>query len=372
MYKVVIALIASGFTLCAQPLFAAAQVAVAHFASFAEDIEDTAVDIAVNGTVTLEGVKFKEFTDYLDLEAGDYTIEVYLAGLSGASDPVITGQFTLDDGSSYSIFAVGNADTQDLELWALVDDTNVPSVGNLNLRIVHAAPFAADAAATEVSIRTAGGDVVNGLVGVPYGTRSFFFEVPAGTYDLKVASNDGSVNYIDPLPVDLPEGVDITVVAVGDGANQPLGLIALPVGELPTRAPVDNRSNGMWEIIEGSGTGFVFQPMPSQNRAVGTWYTYDMDGNPTFLTFDSCQSEPGSGTCAVPGGFDGMSAVTALYASNGGGPNEDDVVETTRVGEIEFEILSCNDATATVTIDGQEPVLYTASQLTRPFPCTDE
>ena len=133
-----------------------------------------------------------------------------------------------------------------------------------------------------------------------------------------------------------------------------------------------NRSNGWWQILEGSGTGFILQPMPSQNRAVGTWYTYDMDGNPTFLTFDSCQNEPGAEGCAVPGGFDGMTAVTALYTSSGGGPNEDDVVETIQVGEIEFEVLGCNDATATVTLDGQDPVLFTASQLTRPFPCTDE
>jgi hypothetical protein len=111
--------------------------------------------------------------------------------------------------------------------------------------------------------------------------------------------------------------------------------------------------------------------MPSQNRVTGTWYTYDVDGNATFLTFDSCQSAPAAGSCAVPGGFDGVTAVTALYASSGGGPSEDDVVETTRVGQIEFEILGCNDATATVTLDGGDPVLYTAKQLTRPFPCTD-
>jgi hypothetical protein len=73
----------------------------------------------------------------------------------------------------------------------------------------------------------------------------------------------------------------------------------------------------------------------------------------------------------VPGGFDGSSAVTALYSSTGGGPNESDVVETTQVGQIEFEILGCNDAMATVTLDGQTPVMYTAKQLTRPFPCTD-
>lgn len=372
MLKITTALTAALLMLPSQALFAAAQVAVAHFAPFAEDIEDTAVDIAVNGTVALEGVKFKDFTDYLDFEAGDYTIDVYVAGTADTSEPVITGDFTLEDSFAYTVFASGNGTTQDLVLKALVDTVNVPNFGNLNLRVVHAAPFAADLAATEVSIRTAGGDVVNGLVGVPYGVDSGFFQIPAGTYDLKVASNDGSVNYIDPLPVDLPEGVDITVFAVGDGINQPLGIIAFPVGELPTRSPVDNRSNGMWEIIEGSGTGFVFQPMPSQNRAVGTWYTYDLDGNPTFLTFDSCQNDGGAEGCAVPGGFDGTMATTALYTSTGGGPNEDDVVETTQVGEIEFEILGCNDALATVTLDGQEPVVYTASQLTRPFPCTDE
>jgi len=355
-----------------QSLLADARVAVAHFAPFAQDLEDTAVDIAVNGTVALEGVQYKEFTPYLEFAAGDYTIDVYLAGLAGASDPIITGDFSLQDGVDYTLFATGNAVTQTPVLLALVDTAEEPDAGNLNVRVVHAAPFASDLDDTEVSIRTAGGDVVNGLVGVSYGVDSGFFQIPAGNYDLKVASNDGSVNYIDPLPADLPAGADVTVFAVGDGINQPLGIIAFPVGELPTRTPVDNRSNGMWEILEGSGTGFVFQPMPSQNRAVGTWYTYEMDGSPTFLTFDSCQSEPGEGVCAVPGGFDGMTAVTALYVSAGGGPNEDDVVETTQVGEIEFNILSCNEATATVTLDGAEPVEYEARQLTRPFPCTDE
>ena len=373
MKKLTLTLTAIGLLVASQSSWSAARVAVAHFAPFADDIEATAVDIAVNGTVALNDVKFKDFTDYLDFDAGDYTIDIYLAGLSGSSDPVITGQFTLADNTDYTVYAVGNAVTQDLELWALVDNVEDPDSGNLNIRVVHAAPFAADLAATEVSIRTAAGDVVNGLVGVPYGVDSGFFQVPAGNYDLKVASNDGSVNYIDPLPVDLPAGADVTVFAVGDGINQPLGIVAFPVGELETRTPVDSRSNGMWEILEGSGTGFVFQPMPAQNRAVGTWYTYDMDGNPTFLTFDSCDTMPGdmNDVCMNPGGFDGTMATTALYTSTGGGPNEDDVVTTSKVGEIDFEILNCNEATATVRLDGSDPVTYNAVQLTRPFPCVD-
>ncbi len=47
------------------------------------------------------------------------------------------------------------------------------------------------------------------------------------------------------------------------------------------------------------------------------------------------------------------------------------MVDTVKVGEIDFEILGCNDAMATVRLDGADPVMYTAKQLTRPFPCVD-
>jgi hypothetical protein len=370
MQKTVTTLTLAGLLLAAQSAWADARVAVAHFAPFADTIDGTEVDIAVNGEVALPGVKFKDFTDYLPFDAGTYTIEVFPVGSDSAA---ITGEFTLEDGKDYTLFAVGNIVTQPLELWALEDNTTAPASGNLNIRVVHSAPFAADLAATEVSIRTAGGDVVNNLTGVPYGINSGFFEIPAAEYDLKVASNDGTVNYIDPLPVELPAGADITVFAVGDGINQPLGIVAFPVGELPTRTPVDNRYNGMWMIQEGSGTGYVFQPMPAQNRVVGTWYTYDMEGNPTFFTFDSCDVIPGDvdDVCNNPGGFDGTMATTALYAHEGGGSMEGDMVTTTKIGEIDFEKTSCLDGTATVRLDGQDPVTYTSSQLSAPFPCVD-
>jgi len=241
---------------------------------------------------------------------------------------------------------------------------------SLNIRVVHAAPFAADLSATEVSIRTAGGSLVNGLQGVPYNAESGFFEIPAGTYDLKVASNNGLVNYIDPLPAELPAGADVTVYAVGDGINQPLSIIAFPVGELPTRTPVNHATNGTWEVLEGSGTGFIFQPMPNQNRAIGSWYTYDMDGNPTFFIFDSCgqnESEASGNQCANPGGFDGVMATTALYLSTGGGPSEDDVVSTVKVGEIDFEFMGCLEGMATVRLNGEDPQSFSAINLTAAF-----
>ena len=371
MRKTTRALVSAALFALSQQALAAATVTVAHLAPFADTIEDTQVDIAVNGEIALPGVPFKAFSDPLAFDAGEYTIDVLLAGTDTVA---ISGVFNLEDETEYLLFATGNGTTQDLELKALVNDATPPADDSLNIRIAHYAPFSADLDATRVDIRTGGGDLVNGLTGVPYDADSGFFEIPAANYDLKVTSVGGATNLIDILPLDLPPGVDITVFAVGDGINQPLGIIAVPVGELATRRPVDNRSNGMWEIVEGSGTGFIFQPMPSQNRAVGTWYTYTELGDPTFLTFDSCFEEDdgmGGVDCATPGGFDGVTAVTALYSSSGGGNSEEDVVETMQVGTIEFEILGCNDAMAVVTLDGGEAEMYTAKQLTRPFPCDE-
>ena len=349
--------------------FAQAKVAVAHFAPFADTLMGTAVNISINGVPVdaLQGVEFKQFTPYLDLAAGDYLIEVFPVGSETAA---ITGDFTLSDGVSYTVYAAGDGTKQPLELRALVDDTTTPAEGNLNIRVVHAAPFASSLEATEVSIRTADGQIVNNLVGVPYNVESGFFEVPAGTYDLKVASNDGSINYIDPLPAALPAGADVTIYAVGDGMNQSLGIIAFPVGELALRDPVDSSTNGTWEIVQGSGTGFIFQPIPAQNRATGSWYTYDADGAPIFFTFDSCQlmdDGMGNSSCSNPGGFDGMMATTDLYLSTGGGPSEDDVVMTEKVGEIDFEFVGCLFGMATVRLDGEMAQMFDAANLTAAF-----
>jgi len=119
--------------------FAAARLAVLHLAPFADTLGGTAVNIAVNGAVLFENVKFKDFVPYTDLDAGEYTIDIIPVG---ATEPALSATVTLQDGVDYSAYAVGNV------------------------------------------------------------------------------------------------------------INQPLGIIAFPVGELPLRMPVDNRSNGMWEIMD--------------------------------------------------------------------------------------------------------------------------
>ncbi len=355
----------------ALPIHAAAEarVLVVHAAPFADSLEGTSVTVSVNGDPVLQEFEFGEFTEYLDLPAGDYDLAVTP---TGADDPAIETSVSLESGSDYTVLAVGNGQTQPLELWALLDDAEAPADGDLNIRVVHAAPFAEDLEATEVSIRTAGGDVVNDLTGVPYQVQSGFFAVPAGEYDLKVASSDGQTNLIDPLPATLPAGADVTLVAIGDGINQPLGILAIPVGTLETRTPVDNSVNGWWESVEGESEGFVLTPLPAQNRLLGTVYTYDLDGSgqPQWFTFDTCQAEVGEEGCPVPGGFDGTSAVGSLYSFSGGLPGGGAPVDGQTIGTIALEFVDCDTAEAAVALEDGTELTWSLDRLTSSVPCT--
>ncbi|TVQ39518.1 MAG: DUF4397 domain-containing protein [Wenzhouxiangella sp.] len=331
------------------------RVQIVHAAPFADTLEGTSVTVTANGGTVLEEFLFKDFTEYLTLPAGDYDLAVIP---TGASEPAIEASVTLESGTDYTVLAVGDGVNQPLTLWPLVDNVDAPAMGNLNIRVVHAAPFADSDEATEVSIRTAGGVVVNNLVGVPYFAQSGFFEIPAGNYDLKVASNDGSTNFIDPVAADLPAGANITVIAIGDGANQPLGILALPVGELPVRLPVDNSVTGWWASRDTEREGFILQPIPAENRLVGTIYSWDPagSGSQAWFTFD--------GTIA------GREATGEVQAFADGQFLGTDPIDGTVIGSVDFEFLACDTALATLTLADGSEFVWDLARLTQTLPCT--
>jgi len=350
--------------LSSQLVSADARVSVAHFAPFADTIEGTSVSVVVNGAVALENVTFKMFTDYLNLPAGETKVDIIPTGTQTVA---MTATYMLVDGQDYTVYASGNIVNQPLELVALADDNTAPAAGNVKVRIVHAAPFAATLEATEVSVRTAGGDLVAGP-GVPYGAATGYLELPANTYDLKVTSNNGQVNFIDPLPVDLQAGAVATVFAVGDIVNQDLGIIAAPLAELPLRMPVDSSTAGAYFLDGFDGQGFFNTPIPSQNRLVGSWYTYTAEGEPLWFTYDSCMFDEDAmpGECATPGGFDGMSAMTTLYLSSG--ETNDAMQMTVPVGTIEFNVVDCELIETTVTV-GDSVTMYDGIRSTPSAEC---
>lgn len=196
-----------------------AMLQVAHLAPFAAAAD---VTVKVDGATALTGFSFAEGTAYLPIHFGSHKIEVFPAGSSTAA---IVANVTLDPGEEYTALAVGGANGWPLELELLTDDNTAPTAGMFKLRLGHFAPFAAGAG-TLADVRLQDGTVI--LDDVPYGANSPYLELPAGMYDLKITSPDGSSTLIDPLPVTFAAGDILSAFAVGDGANQALGVFALP------------------------------------------------------------------------------------------------------------------------------------------------
>lgn len=206
------------------------RVLAAHFAPFAPTLPATALSINVNGSEVLTGVQFNQASGYLVLSGpgvapGSTQVDVYAPPATPPPAISLTADLAAD--TDYTVAAIGDVVNQPLALLPLVDDNTAPAPGNIKLRVVHAAPFAASLPATAVSIRSQDGTVVAGLSNVQFGQASSYFEIPAGTVDLEIDTPDGATRLIDPAPVTLAAGTIATLFAVGDGSQQPLGVTAV-------------------------------------------------------------------------------------------------------------------------------------------------
>lgn len=347
------------------PLFTIGPVRtrVAHFAPFAPSLDATAVRVRVNGAEVLNGVRYGDFSGLLNLPGqGAYNVEVFAGN---ATTPAIRQTVELDGGQDHIIAAVGNGLTQPLSLLTAAEDPAPAATGRYALRVVHAAPFAASLDATRVSIRSDGGTVIAGLSSVPFGAASGVLDLPVGPLDVKIATPDGGRNLIDPATVNVPSGARVTVFAVGDGINQPLGVIAVPVGALPLEAPVDLLANGHWSDPRTPGQGFSIIPRPAENRLIASWYTFGPDGGLRWYLLDSCRNAPGASGCTQPGGFDNRTSTVTIYESTGGRLNAADPTNVRDVGRGTFSFTSCtagrfeyqftNGPSGTVTLNNLVP-----------------
>lgn len=196
-----------------------ARVQVAHLAPFADTLEATEVDIAVNGTVALSGVPYGGSTGYLELPAGPTDLEILEPGTSNV---LISASVNLADRTDYSVIAIGNGAQQDLALLALVDDNSEPAAGEFRLRLGHLAPFAPDEASAEV--RLADGSLI---AAVDFGDVAAL-DLAAGSYNLTITAPGGEPVLINPIPLSFDGGEIISAFATGDGVNQDLGAFAWP------------------------------------------------------------------------------------------------------------------------------------------------
>jgi len=202
-----------------------AGVRVAHLSPDAPN-----VDIYVDGEAVLEGVAFRDVSDYLELEPATYDVQITEAG----DQQAVLYEDSLEVAAAdYTVAAVGEAaeENEPLPVEVFEDDLSDPGE-NARIRGIHAAP---DAPAVDIVGAESGDPLFEDLAfgesataEAPPGEYTFDV-VPAGEDDAEpVASFDASVEagtvysafavgYVEPddAPVDEEFGVEIVEDSAG-------------------------------------------------------------------------------------------------------------------------------------------------------------
>jgi len=179
-----------------------ARVRVAHLSPDAPN-----VDVVVDGAEAFTDIPFEAITDYAELPAGDYFVQVEPAGPGVTGPFVIEADLTLEAGMDYTV--VASDVLANITPIVLVDDNSAPAAGNAHVRFFHGS---ADAPAVDIYV--AGTDLAL-FENVAFGETGTYTPVPAGTYDLEVRVAGTLINVLDIPGVMLEAGTVYTAYASG-------------------------------------------------------------------------------------------------------------------------------------------------------------
>ncbi|MEM7611150.1 MAG: DUF4397 domain-containing protein [Pseudomonadota bacterium] len=186
-----------------------------------------AVNVLVDGAVTIAGADYKAGTAFSNLTPGSYSVQVD-GIVPGGTTPVIGPvDLDLESGIRYTVIATGEVANIAPQIIAAPFES-VPA-GSVRATVVHAAPNA-----PEVTVFvTAPGTDLSGEA--PLGTFSFGgtlgpAEIPNGDYQIRVTLNDDVI--YDSGTVTLADGAELVIAAVEtatptEAAESPISLIVL-------------------------------------------------------------------------------------------------------------------------------------------------
>jgi hypothetical protein len=216
----------------------APQVYGADFSTLADDTarvrvvhtvpDAPAVDIAVTGgDVLVSGLEFPNSSDYLEVPAGSYDLEVRLSGTEDVVLPLPGVE--LAGGTVYDVYAIGTAG--DGQIYPFVIPTTVAStdsamsstsacgvvlgIGSESdacVNVVHASP---DAPAVDIWVN---GQVA--LSNISFGEFSGWVALPAGDYQIQVTpTGQGAESAVIDATVSVEAGVSYHIAATGTVAE---------------------------------------------------------------------------------------------------------------------------------------------------------
>lgn len=189
-----------------------------------------AVDIYVDGTLTIPNLAFGQVSDYLAVQPGNHSLRIFPAGTGGQGQEVLNAELQgLKVGEDYTAVALDTV--ENLHAVLLHDTTDMPSAGHCKVRALHASP---DAPSVDIAPR--GQPPI--FRGLSFRSVTDFVEVPAGMVDLEVRPA-GSTETVMVVPdYTLAEGNIYTFVALGLLKGQPGFMIMPLVTTVEMRMPV--------------------------------------------------------------------------------------------------------------------------------------
>ena len=220
----------------------------------------SAVDIYVYASgdsspqFVLPGITYGTVSGYRSVSAGDYSVKMRKAGSAASSQPVLTGDVTVQGGKSYTATALSSGGQAQLKV--LNDELTSPS-GKSLVRVIQASGKQ-DAVKFHCSCAPgAAGDIVSKA---PPGSVSSYAAIPAGTWTMTATGSSGQAG----LPVTLAGNtVHTEVVLDGSSGLEIVNLTDAAGAGQPPASGVNTGSGGtaphgpgspiLWLAVIGAG-----------------------------------------------------------------------------------------------------------------------
>ena len=175
-----------------------------------------AVDIYVNGAETLSDVPFGTISEYLEVPAGEYQVQVFPASEEPATEgAVIDAMLTFEAGTMTTVAATNNVASIEAQV---ISDAPAPVADQAQVRVVH---LSADAPAVDIAPDGAEPIVTN----LAYPAATDYLTVPGGAYDLEVRPTGTMDVALQLDPVTLENGTSYSVFAIGSLAGGTLQVL---------------------------------------------------------------------------------------------------------------------------------------------------
>ena len=189
-------------------------IRVFHASTIANGASAPGVDIYTGGALTVPNFTYLSATDYLSVPAGDYSFDVFAAGVSTGTPALAIPSLAYDADAFYTLVAYDN--TGSIAGIRLDDDASPIAAGSARVQIVHVADTIPQVDVLNIDSLGAATTLLNDL---SFGTSSGTLDIPAGAYTVGLdVNNDLAADVIFTLP-ELTSGANATVYAIKDATG---------------------------------------------------------------------------------------------------------------------------------------------------------